>query len=67
MALGQVSYKYLRFPIQFSFHEMPHTYLSFGAGKTGQLVIDVSSGITPPHETKESPSGSIKADNFLTD
>jgi hypothetical protein len=55
VALGQLFSEYFDFPCQFSFHQMLHTQLSFGAGKAGQLVADVPSGLslTPPQETKK--------------
>jgi hypothetical protein len=53
MAMGQVFFQYFGFPCQFSFHRLLHTHhLSSVAGKIGQLVADVPSGLslTPPHE-----------------
>jgi hypothetical protein len=40
---------------QFSFHQMLHIHLSYGAGTIGQLVADVPSGLslTPVQETKK--------------
>jgi hypothetical protein len=52
-ALGQGFSEYFRFPCQFSFHRLLHTHhLSSGAGTVGQLVTDVSSGLSlsPPDE-----------------
>jgi hypothetical protein len=46
VALGQVYSEYLGFPFQFSFHRLLHTHhFSYGAGKIGQLVAEVPSGI----------------------
>jgi hypothetical protein len=55
VALGQVSSEYFGFPCQFSFHRLPHTHLSSGAGTIGQLVAHVPSGLrlTAPHELKK--------------
>jgi hypothetical protein len=56
VALGQVFPEYLGSPCQFSFPQLLHTHhLSSGAGKIGQLVADVPSGLslTPPQETKK--------------
>jgi hypothetical protein len=57
VALGQVFPEYVRFPCQFSFHRLLHIHhhLSSGAGTIGQLVADVSSGLslTLPQETKK--------------
>jgi hypothetical protein len=47
---GQVSFKNLRFPCQFSFHQMVHTHLSSGPGTVGQLVADVPP--PPPQKTR---------------
>jgi hypothetical protein len=48
-ALGQVVSAYFSFPCQFSFHQLLHTHqLSSGAGKIGQLVADVPSGVKVP-------------------
>jgi hypothetical protein len=53
--IGEVSSEYFVFPCQFSFHQMLHTHLSSGAGRTGQLVAELPSGLslTPPHEIKK--------------
>jgi hypothetical protein len=51
VVLGQVLCEYFGFPCQFSFHRLPQFHhLSSGAGKIGQLVADVPSGLslTPP-------------------
>jgi hypothetical protein len=56
VALGQVFSEYFGFLCQFSFHRLLHTHhLSSGAGKIGQLVADVPSGLslTPPQEKKK--------------
>jgi hypothetical protein len=56
VALRQVFFEYFGFPCQFSFHRMLHTHhLSSGAGTIGQLVADVSNGLslTSPQETKK--------------
>jgi hypothetical protein len=53
VALEQVFFEYFGFPCQFSFQRLLHTHhLSSGAGKIGQLVADVPSGLslTPPKE-----------------
>jgi hypothetical protein len=56
VALGKVSSEYFGFHRLFFVHQLLHTdhHLSFGAGKTGQIVADESSGLslTPPKETK---------------
>jgi hypothetical protein len=55
VALEQVFSEYFGFPCQFSFHQLLHTHhLSSRAGKIGQLVTDVPSGLslTTPQETK---------------
>jgi hypothetical protein len=52
--LSSVS-KYFGFPCQLSFHRLLRTHhLSSGAGKIGQIVSDVPSGLSHPHpqETK---------------
>jgi hypothetical protein len=53
MALTQVFSKRFGFPCQFSFHRLPHTHhhLSSKAGTIGQLVADVTNGLslTLPH------------------
>jgi hypothetical protein len=49
--------EYFGFPCQFSFHRLLHTpHLSFEAGTTGQIVVEVPSGLslTPSQETKKS-------------
>jgi hypothetical protein len=43
VALRQVFSHSFRFPCRLSFHRMPHTHLSSGAGTTGQLVAGVPS------------------------
>jgi hypothetical protein len=51
VVLGQVFSEYFGVPCQFSFHRLLNTHhLSSGAGTTGQLVADVTSGLslTPP-------------------
>jgi hypothetical protein len=55
VALGQISFEYFGFPCQFSFRQMLHIHLPPRAGTVGQLVADVSSGLslTPPQETKK--------------
>jgi hypothetical protein len=53
VALGQVFYEYFSFPCQFSFRRLLDTHnLISGAGKIGQLVADVPSGLSlnPPQE-----------------
>jgi hypothetical protein len=42
----------LRFPLPIL---IPHTYILSGAGKIGQLVVDVRNGpsLTKPHETNK--------------
>jgi hypothetical protein len=55
VAVGQFFPECFGFPCQFSFHLLLHSHhISFGAGKIGQLVADVPSGLslTPPKETK---------------
>jgi hypothetical protein len=57
VALWQVFSEYFGFPCQFSFHRLLHTHnLSSGAGTIGQILADVTSGLslTPPQETKTS-------------
>jgi hypothetical protein len=55
VALGQVFSEYFGFPCQFTFHLLFHTdfHLSSGAGRIGQTVADVPSGLsthpTPYH------------------
>jgi hypothetical protein len=55
VAVGQVSFEYFGFTCQSSFHRLLHNHphLSSGAGTIGQLVADVTSGLslTPPQET----------------
>jgi hypothetical protein len=55
VALEQVFSEYFSFPCQ-SFHQLLHIHHHplFGAGKIGQTVADVPSGLslTPPQETK---------------
>jgi hypothetical protein len=47
VALGQGFFEYFGFPCQYSFHRLLHTHhLPFGAGKIGQLVADVPSGLS---------------------
>jgi hypothetical protein len=56
VALGQVFSKYFGFPCQFSFHRLLHIHqLSSEAGRIGQLVADVTSGLslTLSEETKK--------------
>jgi hypothetical protein len=55
VALGQVFSEYFGFPCQPSFHQLLHNHLSSGAGTIGQIVADMSSGlsITPPREIKK--------------
>jgi hypothetical protein len=57
VTLGQAFSECFDFPCQFSFHRLLHTHhhLSSGAAIIGQLVADVSSGLslTPPHDTKK--------------
>jgi hypothetical protein len=50
VALGQVFCEYSGFPCQFSFHRLLniHHHLSSGAGRIGQLVADVPSGLSHP-------------------
>jgi hypothetical protein len=59
VALRQVSSEYFGFPYQFSFHLLLHTHhhhhhhhLSSGAGKMGETVAHVPSGLISPHEKK---------------
>jgi hypothetical protein len=55
VALEQIFSEYFGFSCQFSFHRLLHTHhLSSGAGTTGQLVVDVPSGLslTPPKGEK---------------
>jgi hypothetical protein len=59
VALGQVFSEYFGFPCQFTFHRLLHIHhLSSGAGRIGQSVADVPSGLslTPPQETKKKAS-----------
>jgi hypothetical protein len=54
VVLGHVFSEYFSFNCQFSLHRLLHTHrLSSGAGTVGQLVADVSSGLslTPPQDT----------------
>jgi hypothetical protein len=53
----------LRLPCQFSFHQLPHTHLSFGTGTIGQLVPDVPSGLslTPPQTNLTTKHQAMKA------
>jgi hypothetical protein len=57
VALWQVFSEYFSFPCQFSFHRLLHTHhhLSSGTGTIGQIVADVSSGLSlnQPQETKQ--------------
>jgi hypothetical protein len=48
VALGQVFSKYFGFPCQIAFHRLLHNHhhLSPGAGKIGQIVAAVPSGLT---------------------
>jgi hypothetical protein len=50
---GAVLFRALQFSLQFSFYRIIHTHLSSGACTIGQLVADVTSGlsITLSHET----------------
>jgi hypothetical protein len=43
VALGQVSFEYLGFPYESSFHQLYHDYLSSGAAIIGKIVADVPS------------------------
>jgi hypothetical protein len=55
VALGQVFCEYFDFPCQFSFRRLLNTHhLSSEAGRIGQLVDDVTSGLslTPPQVKK---------------
>jgi hypothetical protein len=52
VVLEQVFSESFSFPCQFSFHQLLHTHLSFGASTTGQLVADVPSGLFSPHLKK---------------
>jgi hypothetical protein len=45
-ALWEVFSEYVRFPYQFSFHQLLHTHLASGAGTIGQIVFDVPSGLS---------------------
>jgi hypothetical protein len=57
VALWQVFTECFGFPCQFSFHRLLHNHVSSGAGKIGQIVADIPSGLslslTPPHEIKK--------------
>jgi hypothetical protein len=57
MTLGHVSSEYFGINCQFSFHRVLHIHhhLSSGAGTIGQLVDDISSGLSlaPPEESKK--------------
>jgi hypothetical protein len=56
VALGQIFFQYFGFPCQFSSHRLLHAdHLTPGAGTIGQLVTDVTSGLslTPPQKTKK--------------
>jgi hypothetical protein len=60
-ALGQVFSEYFGFHCQFSFHRVLHIHhhhLSSGAGKIGQIVADIPSGLKsqPTTRTKEKTS-----------
>jgi hypothetical protein len=50
VALGQVFSEYFGLPSQFSFQQMLHTHVTYGAGTIGQLVASVS---PYPHEIKK--------------
>jgi hypothetical protein len=57
LSLRQVFSEYFGFPCQFSFNLLLHTHhhLSSGAGKIGEIVADVPSGlnsISPPPQNK---------------
>jgi hypothetical protein len=55
VALGQIFSEYFGFLCQFSFRRLLDTNnLSSAAGKIGQLLADMPSGlsVTPPQETK---------------
>jgi hypothetical protein len=62
VALGEVLSEYFGFPCQFSSYRLLHIhhFLSSGAGRIGQLVAGVPSGLslTPPQETKNSSASS---------
>jgi hypothetical protein len=62
VTLGQVFSECFGFPCQFSFHRLLHTHFSFGAGKIGQLVADLPSGLslTLPQETKKKRRGKYR-------
>jgi hypothetical protein len=54
MELGQVFSEYFSFPCQFSVHQLLHAdHLSFGAGKIGQLMTNVPSGLSHPTPRKK--------------
>jgi hypothetical protein len=56
VALGQVFCEYFAVPCELLLHQLLHTHrLSCGAGRIGQLVAGVASGLslTPPQETKK--------------
>jgi hypothetical protein len=58
VAVWQIFSEYFGFLCQFSFHRLLHIHyhhLSSGTGTIGQLVADVTSGLslTPPQETKK--------------
>jgi hypothetical protein len=55
VVLGHVFSEYFGLFCQFSFHQLLYTHLSSRAGKVGQLMADVPSGLslTPSHITKE--------------
>jgi hypothetical protein len=44
--LRKVSSEYLGFFSQFSLYQIPHSYLSSGAGTIGQLVADLLTGMS---------------------
>jgi hypothetical protein len=58
VVVSHVSSEYLGFPCQFSFHRLLHIGLPSGADPIGQLVADVTSGLslTPPQGIKRSMS-----------
>jgi hypothetical protein len=68
VALVQVFSEYFGFPCQFSFHRLlPTHHLSSGAGTVGQLLADITRGLslTRPQETKKKKKKEHNANAFV--
>jgi hypothetical protein len=53
VAPGQLFSEYFDFPCQFIFYQLLHAHHQSGAGKIGQILADIPSGLShQPHETK---------------